>query len=69
MPTITMNPAVRVRSPNYDRLLVGKKLTDARIRFYQERGRYGPEYKQQQKERVAKKAPRTTLAKLMKEFA
>ena len=65
---MNMNPAVKVRSPNYDRLLVGKKLTDARIRYYQERGRYGSEYKQQQKERAAKKC-RSTLAQLMKEFA
>ncbi len=48
--------------------LVGKKLTDARIRYYQERGRYGPEHKQQQKEKVARKS-HSTLAKLMKEFS
>ncbi len=66
---MNMNPAVKVRSPNYDRLLVGKKLTDARIRYYQERGRYGSEYKQQQQARVQKKAPRNVLANIMKEFS
>ncbi len=63
---MNMNPRIKVWSPNYDRLLVGKKLTDARIRFYQERGRYGTEYKQQQKRRTA---PRSTLKALMKEFS
>ncbi len=65
---MNMNPAVKVRSPNYDRLLVGKKLTDARIRYYQERGRYGSDYKQQQKARTGRKKP-SLLAALMKEFS
>ncbi len=64
---MNLNPQARYRTPNYDYLLVGKKLTDRRIAFYQERGRYGPDYKQQQKERTERK-PRSTLASLMKEF-
>lgn len=38
---VTMDPRVRLRGTNYDKFLVGKPLTDAKIRKYQKEGKYG----------------------------
>lgn len=69
MPKLSMNPAARytTQSASYDRLLVGKPLSDRRIAFYQRQGRYG---EQSPAARRAKKEKRKhdTLAKLLKSF-
>lgn len=57
----------QVRSPDLTRLMVGKPLTDRRIAYYAARGRYGPEYKEEQKKRTKRKK-NPTLAAIMKEF-
>lgn len=69
MPSISMNPRVRYVTPTklFDGNIVGKPLSDRRIAYYAARGRYGSEYKEQQKNRTKKKQ-RTTLASLMREF-
>ncbi len=69
MPNISMSLSANYKTPRlFDGNIVGKKLTDARIRFYQERGRYGPEYKQQQAKRTTRRKT-SSLAVLMKEFS
>lgn len=67
---ISMRPSVRYVTPRiFDGNIIGKPLSDRRIAYYAARGRYGPEYKEQQKKQIAKKSPkRNLLAKLMKEF-
>ncbi len=69
MPNISMSLTANYKTPRlFDGNIVGKKLTDARIRFYQERGRYGSDYKQQRKEKATRKG-RSILKSLMKEFS
>lgn len=66
---ISMARSARYVTPRlFDGNIVGRPLSDRRITFYQKQGRYGPEYKQEQKERQQKKRKRTTLASLAKEF-
>ena len=69
MPSISMNPRANyvTQSRAFSGNIVGRPLTDRRIAYYAARGRYGPEYKEQQKARMVKKK-RSTLASLEKEF-
>ena len=67
-----MNPSDHyvTQSSAYDRLCIGKRLTDRRIAQLKKKGWYGNGILQQaRKEKVAKKRAKTNMLKMLMDFA
>lgn len=71
MPNLSMNPSHHyvTQSATYDRLLIGKKLTDRRITALKKKGWFGTGIlSQERKEKIRRKRVKSNFTALMKGF-